>query len=308
MISGLILIALLIGTTIVGGQKIELETNDNISDQSLVDTENMGYMIIDCDEIDCDTTYAHGNDAAIDATIPNYQDQENLQFSASYEIKNEGSQKEKFVFRIVLKKGLGPDSPVVDSADAIIDDRPAQNDDQTGELLTSFSINRRDFFDKTDKELNFRLELYCEYYRGPWLGGDLEEISDYDTWGICDVTLANQVPLKPSLTGKSKGNIDDTHSFSATTTDPEGDDIQYVFYWGNGDADETSFMNSGSTGSKSYKWDEKGTYTVSVFAYDRFYDAGPSATLSFSVPKPFFTYKLGFRDFFLSKILNLFFF
>jgi hypothetical protein len=58
-------------------------------------------------------------------------------------------------------------------------------------------------------------------------------------------------------------------TFSATTTDPEGENIYYLFDWGDGTGSGwVGPYNSGQTGEASHTWAELGEYEVKVVAKD----------------------------------------
>ena len=80
----------------------------------------------------------------------------------------------------------------------------------------------------------------------------------------------NQPPNIPSVpTGPSSGAPGVSYSFTATTTDPDGDQISFKFDWGDGtESGWSSFVNSGSSASMSHSWSGQGTYQVRAKAKD----------------------------------------
>jgi len=80
----------------------------------------------------------------------------------------------------------------------------------------------------------------------------------------------NQPPNTPSVpTGPSSGSPGVSYSFTATTTDPDGDQIAFKFDWGDGtESGWTSFVNSGGSASLSHSWSGQGTYEVRAKAKD----------------------------------------
>jgi hypothetical protein len=82
-----------------------------------------------------------------------------------------------------------------------------------------------------------------------------------------DPNLPPDTPQAPS--GPNNGSEHQELTFSAVTTDPEGESIYYMFDWGNG---ETSSwigpLNSGEQGQDSYIWVLAGEYEVKVKAKD----------------------------------------
>jgi|GEM_PF-2342177 len=84
-------------------------------------------------------------------------------------------------------------------------------------------------------------------------------------WNLwVQVEPANLPPLTPDAPdGPDNGITDVEYPFEATTTDPEGDPIEYWFEWGDGE-------NSGwvSPGIAQHAWTTAGTFEVTVKARD----------------------------------------
>jgi len=75
------------------------------------------------------------------------------------------------------------------------------------------------------------------------------------------------IPDQPS--GPSSGYISTSYTYSTSTTDPDGDNLYYLFDWGDGSY--TNWMGPYSSGtiiSASHSWDEPGTYYVKAKAKD----------------------------------------
>ena len=92
---------------------------------------------------------------------------------------------------------------------------------------------------------------------------------------VTDNTLitSNHRPNKPSApTGSAisvKYYAGPAYAFSTSTTDPDGDQVKYIFEWGDGRVPTTSDMAvSGAVASKSHTWDNAGSYQVKVKAID----------------------------------------
>jgi hypothetical protein len=76
-------------------------------------------------------------------------------------------------------------------------------------------------------------------------------------------------PAIPTLDGPTGGCRNKEYTFTAQTTDPEGDDIFYLFDWGDGEkSDWIGPVNSGEAVSESHAWTYTGTYNVTVRAKD----------------------------------------
>ncbi len=93
---------------------------------------------------------------------------------------------------------------------------------------------------------------------------------DYN-WNIwAKVEAGSMPPEKPQRPeGPTEGIVDVGYLFSTSTTDPEDDDVYYMWDWG----DETSTewlgpYNSGATVLAAHGWSEVGEYDITVKAKD----------------------------------------
>jgi len=76
-------------------------------------------------------------------------------------------------------------------------------------------------------------------------------------------------PAIPTLDGPNAGCRNMEYTFTAQTTDPEGDNIYYLFDWGDGTkSDWIGPVNSGVAVSESHAWTDVGLYNVTVRAKD----------------------------------------
>jgi uncharacterized repeat protein (TIGR01451 family) len=113
---------------------------------------------------------------------------------------------------------------------------------------------------------------------------------DEDETAVDDttVTIGNDPPNKPNTpTGTTSGRIGISYQYSASTTDPEGNDIYYMFDWDDGtNSGWLGPFNSGDTANTFHTWTTQGSYSVKVKAKDEF-DAETdwSDPLSVSMPK-----------------------
>ena len=82
----------------------------------------------------------------------------------------------------------------------------------------------------------------------------------------------NTAPGKPGITGPVKGIKDGPwYRFYGSTVDPEGDSIQYKFFWGDGNVGEwTGFTPSGVISMDSWRYSAEGSYELRVLARDQF--------------------------------------
>jgi len=74
-------------------------------------------------------------------------------------------------------------------------------------------------------------------------------------------------PQRPS--GKTSGNAGSTYLYSTVTTDVEGDQVFYMWDWGDGNfSDWLGPFASGVTSTAQHSWTTKGTYSIQVKAKD----------------------------------------
>ena len=107
--------------------------------------------------------------------------------------------------------------------------------------------------------------------RDPYPQGDSSKGSGTG-WDWCFRTycMENSPPNKPSIpTGTNSGKAGNSYTYSTSTTDPESDQIYYLFDWDDG---ETSGWlgpyNSGQVASSSHVWSAQGSYQIRVKAKD----------------------------------------
>jgi len=80
----------------------------------------------------------------------------------------------------------------------------------------------------------------------------------------------NSPPEKPEIpNGPDEGATTIEYTFSSSTTDPEGEEIYYIFDWGDGtDSGWIGPYNSGQTGEATHAWEDEDIYEVKVIAMD----------------------------------------
>jgi len=120
--------------------------------------------------------------------------------------------------------------------------------------------------------------------------------------------LPPNTPKKPS--GPSSGKINEEHTFTTSSTDPDGDQIYYEFAWGDGTtSDWFGPYNSGEEVSAYHKWSKQGAYKVKVKAKDtKFAVSEWSDPLSVSMSRKRATQRLflKFLENFFEKYPNAF--
>ena len=101
---------------------------------------------------------------------------------------------------------------------------------------------------------------------------DYLTIEEWQPFGDPTLAIAGEslAPVKPDAPdGHTSGSIDVEHTYTASTTDPDGDQIYYLFDWDDGELSGwIGPYNSDQTAQASHKWSEKGDYEVRVKAKD----------------------------------------
>jgi len=87
---------------------------------------------------------------------------------------------------------------------------------------------------------------------------------------LSEITKSNAPPLKPAAPeGINSGRIDEEYTYTASTIDPDEDELFYQFDWGNGEFSEwIGPYNSDDIAEATYTWTEKGDYEIRVKAKD----------------------------------------
>ncbi len=91
------------------------------------------------------------------------------------------------------------------------------------------------------------------------------------SFGYFDVAFSNSnlPPNTPSIpSGPSSGASGTSYSYSTSATDPDGDQMNYTFDWGDGTTSTTMLVNSGTSASASHSWSGARTYSVMARATD----------------------------------------
>lgn len=112
---------------------------------------------------------------------------------------------------------------------------------------------------------------YLYYTGGSWT--TLSAVGYPGNWNLwAGLEFASDPPETPGIPdGPNNGMTDVEYSFSATTTDPNGDQIFYKFDWGDGkESDWVGPYNSGDPGSASHIWKDGGDFEVRAKAKDTF--------------------------------------
>jgi len=84
------------------------------------------------------------------------------------------------------------------------------------------------------------------------------------------VTITSNPPNKPSQpSGSTSGKPGVSYSYQTSTTDPDGDQLYYMWDWADGTPlTWTGPYNSGQTATASHIWSAKGSYSIKVKVKD----------------------------------------
>ena len=116
--------------------------------------------------------------------------------------------------------------------------------------------------------------------------------------------IENEPPEKPIIEGPLKGQPRRKYTYTAITTDSDGDNISYFFDWGDGtDSGWSEYIYSGFTISNSHSWSKSGNYTVRVKAKDIHGMEGDWETLTVTMPRN----KIAFNSLFVQILEKLLF-
>lgn len=87
------------------------------------------------------------------------------------------------------------------------------------------------------------------------------------------VVATNNPPAAPAITGPITGNTDTSYSFTAFSTDPDGDALRYGFDWDNDNTVDqwvpaAGYVSSGTIQTAGYTWTTIGAKTFKALAQD----------------------------------------
>ena len=111
------------------------------------------------------------------------------------------------------------------------------------------------------------------YTRGLWTQLKYETFIHSSLWGNPNLGIGqhseNNPPNKPDRpNGPNDGKVRQTYTFTSTSTDPENDQIYYLWSWGDGNSEWIGPYNSGEEVSTSHTWGEEGNFEVKVKSKD----------------------------------------
>jgi len=102
------------------------------------------------------------------------------------------------------------------------------------------------------------------------------DVWDESSWSsTLSVNIDNRAPNDPSTpSGPTEGNKGQSYTYTTSSSDPDGDSLEYLFDWGDS-------SNSGwGSSSASHAWSGEGTFQVKAKCRDDWDESGWSNTLS----------------------------
>jgi outer membrane protein assembly factor BamB len=133
-------------------------------------------------------------------------------------------------------------------------------------------------------------------------------IGSWDGKVYCFSSSGGQPPEKPNKpSGLTKGKAGIEYTYTSSTTDPDGDQVYYLWDWGDGNnSGWLGPYNSGVTINTTYKWTVKGSYSIKAKVKDVYGLESPwSDPLPVTMP---YTYKpiLQFLELLFQRFPNAF--
>jgi hypothetical protein len=122
-------------------------------------------------------------------------------------------------------------------------------------------------------ETNYGWKIADEMYWGmPYIPTTRFRTNDYGSlipYLEIEIETTSDPPYTPTIDGPTSGELGVSYTYSTSTTDPDGDQIIYLFDWGDGtNSGWIGPYDSGATVYESHIWYEPGTFPVKVKASD----------------------------------------
>ena len=99
----------------------------------------------------------------------------------------------------------------------------------------------------------------------------IDDDGAYDVYStVADIKIENRAPDSPKITGATEGHKNLFYTYSAVSTDPDDDQIKYIFDWGDTESSKeiTEFYPSDSPTNAANSWSNPGKYKITVTASD----------------------------------------
>jgi chitodextrinase len=96
---------------------------------------------------------------------------------------------------------------------------------------------------------------------------DNKGASNTDTT-TCVIRQSNRSPTKPTISGPTSGTKNTMYTYTAASTDPDKDPLQYTFEWGGSISQLSGFLPNGMNYSVNHNWTTAGRYNLTVTVND----------------------------------------
>jgi hypothetical protein len=100
-----------------------------------------------------------------------------------------------------------------------------------------------------------------------------------------DAERISTPPIAPTITGQTTGKPGKIYEYTFNATDPDGDDVRYIIYWGDNTSNTTGFNPSGADVKLKHTWSIDGTYNITAIAQDVYDLESPEGKLVVNMPR-----------------------
>jgi len=96
---------------------------------------------------------------------------------------------------------------------------------------------------------------------------DNDDLTDKNTTTVT-ILAGNLPPTQPTVTGETNGSKNINYTYTALSTDPDNDMIQYIFNWGDKTNTTTDFLPNETNTTENHSWTSAGKYHMQIKARD----------------------------------------
>ncbi len=107
-----------------------------------------------------------------------------------------------------------------------------------------------------------------------------DDIGETDTdTTTCVIGESNRAPTKPTILGPLSGTKNTLYTYTASSTDPDNDPLQYSFLWEGSISQPSGFIPSGINYSVTHRWMNAGRYNLTVTVTDNQTESSSKITI-----------------------------
>ena len=143
--------------------------------------------------------------------------------------------------------------------------------DLEGGRIISYRWNFGDGSPNGTGEITTHLYTTPGDYNVSLLVTDNEFATSIDTT-IAHITLGNNPPTVPEISGPLSGHVSVSSQYTVLSSDPDGDNLQYVIDWGDGQQETSPAVTSGHSYQFNHQWTTTGFYQIKAYAKDTTYE------------------------------------